>query len=104
MRFRTSGVVTTAPLATPTARGSAPNQAPGAAAKPAGAEIAGRIDQTSVVDAGPGGQNLPSTPMLDKIRQKGELSFAGSRNIIGFSQLDPASGLLSGFVVGFALL
>ncbi|GLY44558.1 amino acid-binding protein [Amycolatopsis sp. NBRC 101858] len=107
MRIRTATcttVVTTALLATLTACGSAPNQTPGAAAKPAGAEIAGQIDQTSVVDAGPVGQNLPSTPMLDKIRQKGELSFAGSRNTIGFSQLDPASGKLSGFDAGIAQL
>jgi len=101
----TRTVVTVAALlAVVTACGSAPNQNPGAADRPAAADVNGQIDQTSVVDGGPVGQNLPSTPMLDKIRQKGELSFAGSRNTIGFSQLDPASGKLTGFDAGIAQL
>jgi glutamate transport system substrate-binding protein len=106
MRTRTTVVtaVTAALVAVLAACGSAPNQTPGAAAKPAAADIAGQIDETAVVDAAPVGQNLPSTPMLDKIRQKGELTFAGSRNTIGFSQLDPATGKLSGFDAGIAQL
>ncbi|MFJ1767100.1 transporter substrate-binding domain-containing protein [Amycolatopsis sp. NPDC088138] len=106
MRTRTTVVtaVAAALVAVLAACGSAPNQAPGAAAKPAAADIAGQIDETAVVDAAPVGQNLPSTPMLDKIRQKGELTFAGSRNTIGFSQLDPATGKLSGFDAGIAQL
>ncbi|UOZ02949.1 transporter substrate-binding domain-containing protein [Amycolatopsis sp. WQ 127309] len=106
MRTRTTAVtaVTAALVAVLAACGSAPNQTPGAAAKPAAADIAGQIDETAVVDAAPVGQNLPSTPMLDKIRQKGELTFAGSRNTIGFSQLDPATGKLSGFDAGIAQL
>jgi glutamate transport system substrate-binding protein len=106
MRTRTTVLtaVTAALVAVLAACGSAPNQTPGAAAKPAAADIAGQIDETAVVDAAPVGQNLPSTPMLDKIRQKGELTFAGSRNTIGFSQLDPATGKLSGFDAGIAQL
>lgn len=82
--------------------GSAPSQAPGGAA-PA-ADVAGKIDETAVVDQGPVGQNLPSTPTLDRVRQSGQLLFAGSRNTLGFSQLDPASGKLNGFDAGIAQL
>ncbi len=103
MRTRTV-VAVAALLAVVTACGSAPNQNSGAQDQPAAADVNGQLDQTSVVDGGPVGQNLPSTPMLDKIRQKGELSFAGSRNTIGFSQLDPASGKLTGFDAGIAQL
>ncbi|QUQ72456.1 transporter substrate-binding domain-containing protein [Kutzneria sp. CA-103260] len=106
--MRTRTVVTVAAtavlIATASACGSAPNQNAGADDRPAAADVNGQIDQASVVDGGPVGQNLPSTPMLDKIRQKGELSFAGSRNTIGFSQLDPASGKLTGFDAGIAQL
>lgn len=99
-----TAVAGTALLGVLAACGSAPNQQAGAGAPPAAADIAGAIDQTPVVDAGPVGQNLPSTPTLDRIRQRGELTFAGSRNTLGFSQLDPASGKLTGFDAGIAQL
>lgn len=102
---RLAGAVTAAALLVALcACGSAPNQTSAAAGAPAAADIAAQIDQTPVVDAGPVGENLPSTPTLDRIRQRGELVFAGSRNTLGFSQLDPASGKLSGFDVGIAQL
>jgi glutamate transport system substrate-binding protein len=82
--------------------GSAPAGTPGASAKPAAAEIAAMISQDEAVAGAPVGQNLPSSPTLDRIRQRGELIFAGSRNTLGFSQLDPATGKISGFDAGMA--
>ncbi|MEW2505330.1 transporter substrate-binding domain-containing protein [Amycolatopsis sp. CA-161197] len=83
--------------------GSAPATAPGgAAAKPAAADVAKMISQDDAVAGAPVGQNLPHSPMLDKIRQRGELVWAGSRNTLGFSQLDPATGKISGFDAGMA--
>ncbi|HWD01568.1 MAG TPA: hypothetical protein VG674_03755 [Amycolatopsis sp.] len=86
-----SGVIVTGALLA--ACGSAPATAPGgASAKPAAADVAKTISQDAAVAAGPVGQNVPSSPILDKIRQRGELVRAGSRNTLGFSQLDPATG------------
>src|SRR5262249_20082430 len=80
--------------------GSAPAGHPTANA----AEVAKKVDQASAVAAGPVGQNLPSTPTLDRIRQRGALLYAGARSGIGFSQLDPASQKLYGFDAGMAQL
>ncbi|HEX3790567.1 MAG TPA: transporter substrate-binding domain-containing protein [Pseudonocardiaceae bacterium] len=84
--------------------GSAPTAATNAGGVAGAAATAQKIDQSAAVAAGPVGQNLPSTPTLDKIRQQGALVFAGARNGLGFSQLDPTTGKVSGFDEGIAEL
>ena len=62
------------------------------------------LDQQEALDAGPVGKNLPSTPTLDRIRKRGALVYAGSRDGLGFSQLNPTTGKISGFDAGMAQL
>ena len=82
--------------------GSAPPNAAGAS--PAVANLAQQIDQSAAVAAGPVGKNLPDTPTLQRIRQRGTLVFAGSRASLGFSELDPTDNKVSGFDEGIAEL
>jgi glutamate transport system substrate-binding protein len=78
-----------------------PKTAPGAKAV---VPAAAKIDQSSVVAAGPVGQNLPASPTVDRIRKRGRMVFAGARSTLGFSLLDPATGKLTGFDAGMAQL
>ncbi|GHJ39258.1 transporter substrate-binding domain-containing protein [Streptomyces sp. TS71-3] len=73
----------------------------GKAARPASG---GDVDQAAAVAAGPVGRNLPHTPTLDRIRGRGVLLYAGARDGVGFSQLDPTTGKISGFDAGMAQL
>jgi glutamate transport system substrate-binding protein len=63
-----------------------------------------KVDQTAAVAAGPVGKDLPNTPTIARIRQRGSMVFAGSHSGIGFSLLDPTTGKVSGFDEGMAEL
>lgn len=62
------------------------------------------VDQTPVVDAGPVASAVPSSPILDSIRERGVLRWSGTDTLPGFSQRSPVTGLLTGFDAGIAML
>lgn len=62
------------------------------------------VDQTPVVDAGPVASTVPSSPVLDGIRKRGVLRWAGTDTLPGFSQRSPVTGQLTGFDAGIAML
>lgn len=62
------------------------------------------VDQTPVVDAGPVAATVPSSPVLDDIRKRGVLRWAGTDTLPGFSQRSPVTGQLTGFDAGIAML
>jgi glutamate transport system substrate-binding protein len=105
MRRRTailsSAVAAVAAIAVLGGCGSAPT-----AQKPAqsAASVTAQINQADAVAMGPVGKNLPDSPTLDRIRQRGKMVYAGAHSGIGFSQLNPTDNKLYGFDAGMAQL
>jgi glutamate transport system substrate-binding protein len=62
------------------------------------------IDQAAVVEGGPVGENLPDTPTLRRIRDRGYVLHAGAVTMPGFSLMNPLIGRNTGFDMGMAEL
>lgn len=62
------------------------------------------VDQAPVVATGPVASTVPSSPILDGIRERGMLRWSGTDTLPGFSQRSPATGQLAGFDAGIAML
>jgi glutamate transport system substrate-binding protein len=84
--------------------GSAPAAQQQQKAGQSAAQLTAQINQQAAVDMGPVGKNLPASPTLDRIRQRGHLVYAGAHSGIGFSQLNPTDNKLYGFDAGMAQL
>lgn len=74
------------------------------------AEVPGRrvdysdIDQAPAVAKGPVGVDLPDTPTLRRIRQRGTLLQSGVHTFPGFGLENPRTGEITGFDAGMAQL
>ncbi|PZF81934.1 transporter substrate-binding domain-containing protein [Jiangella anatolica] len=66
--------------------------------------VLAEVDQSAAVEQGPVGENLPLTPTVQRIRERGSLVAAGVLSSPVFALQDPATGRISGFDAGIAQL
>ncbi|GAA4526887.1 transporter substrate-binding domain-containing protein [Amycolatopsis samaneae] len=75
-----------------------------ASARTTGNNAYATIDQTGAIDHGPVGADLPETPTLRRIRDRGVLLQSGSVTMPGFGLMNPRTGRITGFDAGIAQL
>lgn len=62
------------------------------------------MDQRPAIEHGPVADSVPSSPLLDDIRQRGHLKYSGADSLPGFGLLSPITEQTVGFDVGIAQL
>lgn len=68
------------------------------------AHASGALTQAQVIDEAPVAESVPSSPVLDEIKETGTLKWGGNASRPLFSQLNPTTDTYEGFEAGLAYM